>query len=203
MIVPYAAVFTTVFGLLIYQQSQVYILLTTLAISLVYYIQRYFQTPAKQGCKLLRGDLLFQIAFVAYLFYFKVTHFLYYIPLLLSNVGKLQWLANQKGEEMNVTIQQLIIFQNQCEGYILCTLLVESILVNRASFLRFLVYGLIVKLKYRFYQPTHKAYNQIHFFFDRLSRRFKCRAIYHVVYKIISFFSNDIYSTPAVSDILY
>lgn len=159
MIIPYTAVFITVFGLLIYQQSQVYILFTTLGISLVYYIQKYFQTPPKQGSKLIRGDLFFQIAFMAYLYWFNLTHFLHYIPLLLSNVGKLQWLANQKSEQVYISIQQLIIFQNQCEGYILCTLLVESIVVNRAYFLRFLIYGLIVKLKYRFYLPTHKAYN--------------------------------------------
>jgi len=43
---------------------------------------------------------------------FKGSHFLYYIPLLLSNVGKIYIMSLQKqGEQSNVTAE-LIIFQN-------------------------------------------------------------------------------------------
>ena len=63
--------------------------------------------------------------------------------------------------------------------------------------------SLIVKLKYRFYGPTRKAYQEMHFFFDRLSRAMNLRGPYHLIYEAISMFSNDVEGRPPAFDMFY
>lgn len=51
--------------------------------------------------------------------------------------------------------------------------------------------------------PTRKAYNDIHFTMDRISRSLGMRSVYHVVYKFISLFSNDVEGRTNNVDIYY
>jgi hypothetical protein len=105
MILPYAAVFTTVFGLLIYQQHEPIILALTLGISLIYYVQQHFQSPSQGFSKIVKGDFIYQICFIAWLYYYNIHYFMHYIPLLLSNVGKINWMAYQRNGETIITVQ--------------------------------------------------------------------------------------------------
>ena len=51
--------------------------------------------------------------------------------------------------------------------------------------------------------PTRKAYNEIHFFMDRVSRSLGMRSVYHVVYKVVCIFSNDVEGRNNNVDIYY
>jgi hypothetical protein len=51
--------------------------------------------------------------------------------------------------------------------------------------------------------PTRKAYNEIHFFMDRVSRSLSMRSVYHVIYKVVCVFSNDVEGRNNNVDIYY
>ena len=159
MILPYAVIFTLVFGLLIYQEQQLIIILVSLVISILFYIHQCIVAKTYGIRKVFSGDFGYQLAFMLWLAVFRVPYFMHYIPLLLSNVGKIYIMAVSKHGEHPSTVQELIIFQNQTETYILLTLLLELIGFSRLKLFKFILYALVVKLKYRFYSPTRKAYN--------------------------------------------
>lgn len=162
----------------------------------MYYAQRNLQDKEQSITKLLRGEFPTHILFLAWLYYYKVPYFLHYIPIILNSTGKVYWLLKEKNIEIVTVVQQLIIFQSQCEAFVSFNLFLSACTLNYEKILQFLTYVLILKIKYRFYAPAHKAYNEVHFFFDRISRYFKFRSFYHFVYRAISCFSNDAYSPP-------
>lgn len=159
MILPLAIVFTAAFGVLIYQEQQLTIVAMSVAISLVFYLHQCWVSKTYDWRKALTGDLPYQLTFIAWLLLFRVPHFMHYIPLLLSNVGKVYIIASQKGGEQNSLVHELIIFQTQTEAYILFTLLLEVLGLKQWDLLRCVIYGVIVKLKYKWYGPSRKAFN--------------------------------------------
>lgn len=96
MILPYSIVFTLVFGLLIYQEQQIIIVLVSLVISVLFYVHQCIIAKNYGLRKVFSGDFIYQIAFMVWLVVFRIPHFLHYIPLLLSNVGKLYIMAVSK-----------------------------------------------------------------------------------------------------------
>lgn len=96
MIIPYALVFTLVFGLLIYQDQQIIIVILSLVISVLFYIHQCLVAKTYGLRKVFSGDFAYQMAFMLWLAIFKVPYFMHYIPLLLSNTGKIYVMAVSK-----------------------------------------------------------------------------------------------------------
>lgn len=195
MIIPYVAIWATIFGYLIIDNNPIAIIQMSLGMMVVFYIHQSIKIKSYNFLRrIFIGDCLYQLAYMAWLYYFEIHYFMHFIPLMLSNVGKNAIMADKKNGEVMMVVQELIIFQNQCEAYILFTLFVEILTFNKIKLLQFIFFAAIVKMKYRFYRPSHKAYNEMHFFLDRLSRRLNIRWAYHSIYWCVTLFSNDVYT---------
>ena len=96
MILPYTIVFALVFVLLIYQEQFITIVIVSLLISILFYIHQCVVAKTYGLRKVFSGDFLYQIALMVWLVSFKLPHFMYYIPVLLSNVGKIYIMAVSK-----------------------------------------------------------------------------------------------------------
>ena len=83
------------------------------------------------------------------------------------------------------------------------TLFFEILTLDPWKVLKLVSLALLIKLKYRFYAPTRKAYQEIHFFFDKLSRFMNIRGLYNVIYETISLLSNDVEGRVNNFDICY
>jgi hypothetical protein len=202
MILVYSLLFTAAFGLLTYQGNQALMVFVSLGVSVLFYIHQCVIAKTYGLRKVLSGDFLYQLAFMGWLLYFRAPHFLHYIPLLLSNVGKVTIMALQKGEQ-HTAVQDLILFQNHTEAFVLFTLFLEVFSLRTEHLLRWIAYGLLIKLKYRFYAPTRKAYNQIHFELDRRSRNLNLRGAYHLLHDCLSLFSSDAEGRPSNVEAYY
>ena len=123
MIFPYAVVFAILFAVLIYQDQQLTIIGITLVISVLFYTHQCIVAKTYGLRKVFTGDFIYQLCLMAWLIIFRVPFFMHYIPLLLSNVGKIHIMVASKHGEHPSSVHELIIFQNQTEGFIMLTLL--------------------------------------------------------------------------------
>lgn len=96
MVVAHSLAFAVCLGYTLYNESAYQYLLISLSISFVYYGQRNLNEKEQSIAKLLKGEFPTQLLFMVWLYFFKVPYFLHYIPLILSNAGKLYWLLNEK-----------------------------------------------------------------------------------------------------------
>lgn len=152
----------------------------------------------------MRGsDLPFQLIFAVWLLFFKPPYFMHYIPLILGNIGRIYIMAVYKTGEITTISQELIIFQNQCETFIFIISLFEVFSFSKMWLIQLLFLALFLKIKYKLYAPSRKAFNEMHFYFDRLSRNLSFRSIYHIMYEFISLFSNDVQAPVHAMDIYY
>ena len=159
MIFPYALAFAILFALLIYQDQHLTIIALTLIISVLFYTHQCIVAKTYGLRKVFTGDFVYQLGFMVWLVAFRVPYFMHYIPLLLSNVGKIHIMVTSKHGEHPSSVHELIIFQNQTETFIMVTLLIEFLTFDRFKIIRALIYCGLVKLKYMYYSPTRKAYN--------------------------------------------
>lgn len=53
-----------------------------------------------------------------------------------------------------------------------------------------MTFGALVKAKYGFYYPSQKAFVELHFAFDNLTRKWGFRPLYHLLYMGITVFSS-------------
>lgn len=83
-----------------------------------------------------------------------------------------------------------MIFQVKCEAFILGVLCLLLFSLAPLRLLDFLVFAAILKIKYSFYYPGQKAFLELHFSLDKLTRRWGCRPIYHLLVMAISHFSS-------------
>jgi hypothetical protein len=203
MVLPYTVVLVIIFGILIYKDHHLLIVLLSLAISAIFYIHQIAITKKYTVGKMIGGDLPYQLAFALWLFAFKPPFFMHYIPFLLGNVGRLYIMTVYRSGEITTIPQELIIFQNKSEIFILFISLIDLFGFTQMRLVQLVALALIIKLKYRFYAPSRKAFNDLHFYFDRLSRSINLRSIYHVVYEFISLFSNDVQTPINPMDIYY
>ena len=91
--------------------------------SLLFYGHQAVIAKNYSWSRVLKGDFLFQLAYAIWCYAFGMTYFMYYIPLLLGDVGRLHVMTAQMTGENSTVSHELIIFQNQSEIYILLTLL--------------------------------------------------------------------------------
>lgn len=166
-------------------------------------MQRHLREKDHSLRRLLKRDFPSHALFLIWLYFFKVPYLMHYIPLILNSSGKVIWLVRQLDIENVTLIQQLIVFQSQSEAFVSLHLFISALTLDHSKILQFVTYALILKIKYRFYAPAHKAFNEIHFRLDRISRYFNFRAFYHYVYKVITCFTNDPYFPANNFEMLY
>jgi hypothetical protein len=84
-----ALVVNLAYILLTCQLHQHYILLLSAIVSTYYYATRATQQKVWTISKLLYGEAPHQILYLLWLYYFPKDEYIYFIPLALSTVGKL------------------------------------------------------------------------------------------------------------------
>lgn len=78
----------------------------------------------------------------------------------------------------------------KCEGFVLGVLFLYLLKHDLASLVEFVTFAVFVKLKYSFYFPSQKAFVELHFALDNLTRKWNCRSLYHFLYMGITIFSS-------------
>jgi hypothetical protein len=166
-------------------------LLVAVLTSAVYYCSRALQqkTPTTFS-RIISGEVPHQLLYLVWLYSFPKTEYLYFVPLALSTIGKLNILLAPNSEDSLEKAQELILFQTKCEAFVLGYLLVGMLKFSLLSVAEFATFAILVKLKYSFYYPSQKAFVELHFAFDNLTRRWGCRPLYHVLYMGITVFSS-------------
>ena len=96
MVLPYTIVFALVFVLLIYQEQFSTIVIVSFVISVLFYIHQCLIAKTYGIRKVFSGDFLYQLGYMIWLVSFRMPHFMYYIPILLGNVGKIYIMAVSK-----------------------------------------------------------------------------------------------------------
>jgi hypothetical protein len=177
-------------GLNIYLQQQFTLLLTALLSSL-YYLQRTLQhKPPSSLTKRITGEAPHQLLYLLWLCYFPKGEYLFFLPLALSTLGKTTLLLASNSEEGVEKGQELILFQTKCEAFILGYLCLSLLRLDVLSVVELGTFAVLVKLKYSFYYPSQKAFVELHFAFDNLTRRWGCRPLYHLLYMAVTVFSS-------------
>lgn len=67
-------------------------------------------------------------------------------------------------------------------------LLLKLMYLNLNDLYSFVIYAIIIKLKYSFYFPAQKAFVELHFYFDKISKIWNIRKLYHFIHNLISIF---------------
>lgn len=139
---------------------------------------------------MLHGEAPHQLLYVLWLYLQPKEEYVYFIPLALSTIGKINLLAHPSSEENVEKTQDLILFQVKCEGFVLGVLFLCLLNHDLASLVEFVTFAVFVKLKYSFYFPSQKAFVELHFALDNLTRKWNCRSLYHFLYMGITVFSS-------------
>lgn len=105
---------------------------------------------------------------------------------MLSSLGKIHLLINKPSEDAAAVAEELILFQSKTETYILGTFFLSALLPTPAKLLELAAFAFFCKIKYTFYFPAQKAYVELHFALDNLTRRMGGRSIYHIAYMAVS-----------------
>ena len=181
---------TIFIGFNIYLQQDLTLFLTAL-LSVIFYFHRTLQQKSPTTLsKLISGEAPHQLLYLAWLYYFPKNEYLFFVPLALCTIGKTNILLNSYSEESVEKGQELILFQTKCEAFILGYLFLSMLRMDLLNLVEFTTFALLVKLKYSFYYPSQKAFVELHFAFDNLTRRWGCRPIYHILYMSITVFSS-------------
>lgn len=177
-------------GLNLYQEQQ-FTLFATAAASTAFYLSRAMHQKAPTTLtKLISGEAPHQLLYIIWLYFFPKDKYLYLVPLALSTIGKLNMLLNDNSEDSVEKAQELILFQTKCEAFLLGYVFLSMLSFSLIGVAEFATFAVIVKLKYSFYYPSQKAYVELHFAFDNLTRKYGCRPLYHILYMSITIFSS-------------
>lgn len=177
-------------GFNIYLQQEFTILLAALLSAIFYFHRALQQKSPPTLSKIISGEAPHQLLYLAWLYYFPKSEYLFFVPLALSTIGKANILLNSYSEDSVEKGQELILFQTKCEAFILGYLFLSMLRFDLVSLVEYATFALLVKLKYSFYYPSQKAFVELHFAFDNLTRRWGCRPIYHLLYMSITIFSS-------------
>lgn len=145
-------------GINIYFQQD-FTLFLTATISTVFYFHRTLQQKSPTTLsKLISREAPHQLLYLLWLYYFPKSEYLFFVPLALSCIGKINILLNSYSEESLDKGQELILFQTKCEAFIFGYLFLSMVKLDLASLVEFATFALLIKLKYSFYYPSQKAY---------------------------------------------
>jgi predicted membrane metal-binding protein len=99
--------------MLIHLDQTAYISLATILFTSIYYMRIYMDERDKFINKIKNGEFFHQLAFLAWLYFFSQQDFMFFVPLILSNVGKIYSIFHGKDEDNQSTIEELIKFQTK------------------------------------------------------------------------------------------
>jgi hypothetical protein len=88
MVFVYTVTITTAFILLVYNNHSAYIWLATMSLSVLYYFRLCMDEQSQKTFKLKNGEFFHQIAYLLWMYAFHQQDFIFLVPLILSNVGK-------------------------------------------------------------------------------------------------------------------
>jgi hypothetical protein len=148
------------------------------------------QQKTPNFASILTGEAPHQLLYLLWVYFFLENDYIFYVPLALSTIGKVNLMASSNSEDSVEKAQELILFQTKCEAFILGFLLLNLLSFNLKSVLEFASFAFLIKLKYSFYYPSQKAFVELHFAIDNLTRKWGCRPLYHLIYMGITVFSS-------------
>lgn len=96
---------------LLYHNQPIYIYLASLLLTAAYYASLYMDAQIKIGPKLRNGEIIHQIGYMVWMHLFPQVEFMFFVPFVLSNVGKIYAIFHQKDEDNQTIIEELIKFQ--------------------------------------------------------------------------------------------
>ena len=178
-------------AMLLYLDHGELILYLTAALTALHLAHQHLSTPNRQLTTLLAsGEVPYQLAYLLGLkLYMRHTSLMHFVPLILSTTGRLMTMLNERNDNLTAVVEELILFQTKCEAFILGMFVLEALGLDLEVWAGLVVYALWVKAKYSMYFGSQKAFVELHFSFDHLSKRWGMRSCYHLVYKVVSNFS--------------
>lgn len=72
------------------------------------------------------------------------------------------------------------------ELFLCLILFVKAFSLSLSSLLLFFSFGLLCKLKYSFYFAAQKAYVELHFLLDNVTKRWGARRAYHLLHAVLA-----------------
>lgn len=97
--------------LLLYHNQFIYIYLVSSLLTVAYYASFYMDVHIKIGPKLKNGELIHQMGYMLWMYLYPQEEFMFYVPFVLSNVGKIYAVFHQKDDDNQTIIEELIKFQ--------------------------------------------------------------------------------------------
>jgi hypothetical protein len=159
--------------------------LATLLLTLIYQIKQCASDQQRLFSTLKSGELLHQLAYLAWMQWPR-QDYIFLAPLVLSNVGKIYAIFHEKSEDNQATIEELIKFQAKLELLLCVILLAKTFPPSLPSLLLFLSFAILCKLKYSFYFAAQKAYVELHFLLDNVTKRWGARRAYHLLHALLA-----------------
>ena len=160
--------------------------LATLLLSLLYNIHHSASLKQPVLSRLRRGELLHQLTYLGWMQLLPRQDYIYHVPLLLSNMGKIIAIFHEKSEDNQATIEELIKLQAKLELLLCLILLAKAFPPSLSNVLPFFTFALLCKLKHCFYFATQKAYMEVHFLVDNVSKRWGGRRAYHLLHACLA-----------------
>ena len=81
---------------LLYHNQPLYIYLASLLLTAAYYASLYMDPQIKMGAKIRNGEIIHQICYMLWMYVFPQMEFMFFVPFVLSNVGKIYAIFHQK-----------------------------------------------------------------------------------------------------------
>lgn len=130
--------------------------------------------------------------YIMWLIVFPQDEHLFALPLILSNIGKCYLLCTTPRTLDIDAVESIIILQAKFEISIIIYMVLRlliSVLTLRSTPYALLVSAtliIIMKFKYEIHYGTRRAYEEIHFGLDRISKLVNLRGGYHVLHRSVS-----------------
>lgn len=111
MVFLYTVSFSLSSLLLLYHNQSIYIYLVSFLLTAIYYASLYMDVQIKIGPKLRNGELIHQMGYMLWMYLYPQKEFMFFVPFVLSNIGKIYALFHQKDDDNQTIIEELIKFQ--------------------------------------------------------------------------------------------
>lgn len=135
MVFIYTLIMSTASILLINHDQSEYIYLATILLTLLHYSRLYMDDNSSFASKLKNGEFFHQFSYLFWLVYFSKDEYMFYAPLVLSNVGKIYSIFHGKDDDNQTMIEELIKFQAKMEFYLAFILLMKLMNPTSSKFL--------------------------------------------------------------------
>lgn len=96
MVFLYTLALSAISLFLLYHNQPFFIYLTSSLLTAAYYASLYMDVQIKMGAKLRNGEILHQMCYMVWMYVFPQAEFMFFVPFVLSNVGKIYAIFHQK-----------------------------------------------------------------------------------------------------------